>query len=223
MDIKYQKAIEAENNIYLKMKEELSVPKGISTGWQLFDKALDWLCDGTETVLDFGCGNGSLLFLCANRGTKKHYGIDLASEGISCANLRAKRMDKGEYCFDVGSIEKLHKRGDKSIDGIILSNILDNMYPKDVKILLSECNRILKENGKILIKLNPFITDEQVEEWNMKELQKDVYDDGFILWNRKTSEWIEDLSSIYKIVDEYEFFIPEAKQVNRIILLGKYQ
>lgn len=222
MDEKYQKAIEAENNVYLKMKEGLSIPKGKSTGWGKFDMALDWLCTGTESILDFGCGNGTLLFICANRGTKRHYGIDLAREGIACADLRAKMMDKGEYYFEVGSIEALHILEDKCVDAILLSNILDNMYPDDVKLLLSECNRILKDNGKILIKLNPFITDEQIKEWNMKELQKNVYDDGFILWNRKTSEWVEELSSIFKIVDEYEFLIPEAELVNRIILVEKY-
>lgn len=139
MDKKYQNAIEAENSIYLKMKDGLSIPKGITTGWKQFDKALDWLSTGTETILDFGCGNGSLLFLCANRGTKRHYGIDLACEGIACANIRSKMMYKGEYHFNVGSIELLHKFEDKSVDGIILSNILDNMYPDDVKVLLSEC------------------------------------------------------------------------------------
>lgn len=80
--------------------------------------------------------------------------------------------------------------------------------------------RILVNNGKILVKLNPFITDEQVKEWNMKVLDKNVYDDGFILWNRETNEWIEELSFIFKIEDAYDFFIPEAEQVNRIILLS---
>lgn len=48
--------------------------------------------------------------------------------------------------------------------------------------------RILVNNGKILVKLNPFITDEQVKEWNMKELDKNVYDDGlFYGIERQTS------------------------------------
>lgn len=219
MNRKYKKAIDAENNIYMKMRGNLSVPKTESTGWKLFDKAIDWLCYETENILDFGCGNGSLLFLCAMRGTKKHYGIDLASEGISCAKMRANMMDKGEYQFESGSTELIHELKDKSMDGIILSNIIDNMYPDDVKELLTECKRILKDKGRVLIKLNQFITKELIIEWNMKELDKDLYDDGFILWNRPTDEWRDELNSIFTINDEYEFLIPEAEQVNRIFLL----
>ncbi|WMJ90140.1 class I SAM-dependent methyltransferase [Anaerocolumna sp. MB42-C2] len=219
MNKKYEKAIDTENNIYMKTRGNLSVPKTESTGWKQFDKAIDWLCYGTENILDFGCGNGSLLFLCAIRGTKKHYGIDLASEGISCAKMRANMMEKGEYQFKNGSTELIRELKDKSMDGIILSNIIDNMYPDDVRELLTECKRILTDKGRVLVKLNPFITKEQIIEWNMKELDKDLYDDGFILWNRPTDEWRGELNSIFTINDEYEFLIPEAEQVNRIFLL----
>lgn len=151
MNDKYKKAIENENNIYKEMKKTVSVPKGCSTGMQEFDRALDWLCLGSETILDFGCGNGTMLFLCARRGVKRLYGIDLAEEGINCAELRKKMMDKGEYYFAVGSQELLQRIEDNKIDGIVLSNILDNMYPGDVTLLLAECARILKVHGKIIL------------------------------------------------------------------------
>ncbi len=220
MNKKYEKAIDAENKIYMKMRGTLSVPKTESTGWKQFDMAIDWLCYGTKNILDFGCGSGSLLFLCAIRGTKKHYGIDLASEAISCAKMRANMMDKGEYQFENGSIELIRELKDKSMDGIILSNIIDNMYPDDVRELLTECKRILTDQGRILVKLNPFITEEHIIECNMKKLGQDLYNDGFILWNRSTDEWRDELSSIFTINDEFEFLIPEAEQVNRIFLLS---
>ncbi len=221
MDKKYEKAIEAENKIYTNMKDIISIPQKKDTECDDLNKVLDWLCDGTETVLDFGCGSGTLLFMCANRGTKQHYGIDLASEGIAYANSRARLMTKGEYHFSVGSIEELYIIEDSCMDGIILSNIIDNMYPEDVHLLLKECKRILKDKGKMFIKLNPFISDEQIAEWNLKEIETGVYDDGFILWNRKTKEWIDDLSPFFEVVNEYEFFIPQVEQVNRIFLLIK--
>lgn len=220
MNSRYKKSMENEGKIYKEIKGDLSVPQGNSTGWEELDKALDWLCDGTSYVLDFGCGIGTMLFLCANRGTKKHIGIDLSVEGIECAEICSNMMNNGEYQFHVGSVEQLRSIEDKSVDAIILSNIIDNLYPEDARIVLLECSRILKTNGKILVKLNPYITPEQIWEWKMIELEKDVYDDGFILWNRNTEDWKNELNNHFRIVDYYEFYVPQAEQVNRVFLLS---
>lgn len=219
MNKRYEKSMKTENNIYKEMKDKLTVPSGVSTGWEKLDKALDWLCSGSESILDFGCGKGSMIFLCANRGTKNHVGIDLAAEGINCAKLRSDMMEKGEFEFYVGSLEQLQKLKDKSFDGIILSNIIDNMYPNDARAVLLECSRILKSNGKLLIKLNPYVTKEQVKEWKLNKLEEDVYDDGLILWNRATNEWEKELMEHFTIIENTEFYIPEAEQVNRLFLL----
>jgi len=219
MDERYVKSMEAENEIYKGISENVTVPKGRSTGWERFDQALDWLCKESENVLDFGCGSGSLLFLCANRGTKKHLGIDLAEEAVQYAKKRSECMQQGEYEFCTGSIEQLKRLADQSIDSVILSNILDNVYPDDARQVLSECSRILKPKGKLLVKLNPYVTEEQITEWNMKELEPEVYDDGFILWNRTTKDWIWELQKYFSIEDSYEFYIAEAEQVNRVFLL----
>lgn len=221
MDTKYEKSMKVENDIYKGMQDNLTVPKGISTGWKQLDKALDWLCDETESVLDFGCGNGSLLFFCANRGTKKHIGIDLSVEGIKCAEERSKMMNTGEYTFHTGSLDRLEKLKDESVDAIILSNIIDNMYPDDARNVLAECKRILAVKGKLFIKLNPYITSEQVKEWDLKKIEQDVYDDGLILWNRTTQAWESELSDQFEIIENYEFCITEADQKNRVFLLSK--
>lgn len=52
-------------------------------------------------------------------------------EGINFAKKRSELMKMGQYSFYVGSIDKLKEIEDESIDGIILSNIIDNMYPED--------------------------------------------------------------------------------------------
>jgi arsenite methyltransferase len=38
--------------------------KEASVGQNDLDKALDWLCYDSDSILDFGCGNGSMLFRC---------------------------------------------------------------------------------------------------------------------------------------------------------------
>ncbi|MFL0253320.1 hypothetical protein ACJDT4_23210 [Clostridium neuense] len=48
---------------------------------------------------------------------------------------------------------------------MVLSNIIDNLYPYDAEILMNEVERILKAKGKALVKLNPYITKEQIMEY----------------------------------------------------------
>lgn len=216
---RYEKSMKQENNFYNELKENISVPKSCLTGWNELDDALDWLCHGERVILDFGCGSGTLLFLCAYRGATKLIGIDLAEEGIAYAKQRSNLMTMGNYQFQVGSIEQLKRIETASIDGIILSNILDNIFPEDSRSLIRECQRILKSEGKLLIKLNPYLTEDQIKEWEMKELAKDLYDDGCILWNRTTEEWEDELKQSFVIERSLEFIIPEADMVNRLFLL----
>ena len=54
--------------------EQGSPPKQAATGNTEFDRALKWLCQDTSSLLDFGCGNGSCLLICALLGIRK--GID---------------------------------------------------------------------------------------------------------------------------------------------------
>jgi arsenite methyltransferase len=104
---------------------------------------------------------------------------------------------------------------------VILSNILDNLYPQDVYLVLQEVNRILKVNGKVLVKLNPFITEPQIEEWQFKIIADDLLDDGFILLNKTTNEWEEILTSYFSIHNYSEIVFPKQAQMNRLFLLLK--
>lgn len=221
MEEKYLKAITTENNIYRELQQEIQVPATTNTGWKELDEALDWLCMGAEKILDFGCGNGSMLFHCALRGTKEHLGIDLAEEGIRLARLRAEKMPAGNYRFLEGSSEALSGEPDSSVDSVILSNILDNLYPEDAETVLNEANRLLRPGGKLMVKLNPFLAEEQITEWGIRKIREDLLDDGLILWNRSTEAWQEYLKHWFSAESYAEMRIPEAEQVNRIFCLRK--
>ena len=39
------------------------------------------------------------------------------------------------------------------------------------------------------MKLNPFLTDDQINEWNIKIIENNFLDDGLYLWNQSTEEW----------------------------------
>lgn len=219
MSAKYEKSIKAWNKLFSNRNEK--VPTKANTGNETIDRGLNWLCEGSERILDFGCGDGTLLFICALFGTKFHIGIDLSEKAIEKANVRKAKSNQGEFDFIWGGIEEIKAIKDTSVDAVILSNILDNLYPEDVIVLLKEVKRILKVNGKVLVKLNPYITEAQIKEWQITIIAEDLLDDGFILHNKTTNEWEEILSRYFSISEFEEIIYPEQKQTNRLFLLEK--
>ncbi|GFZ33228.1 hypothetical protein CSC2_37540 [Clostridium zeae] len=89
-----------------------------------------------------------MLFLCAANGTKYDIGIDLSEKGIEVAENRVQQMTQGEFHFIQGGIDKLKKMDNLDVDAVILSNIIDNLYPDDAEVLISEVERFLKGSGK---------------------------------------------------------------------------
>lgn len=214
MDKKYEKCITQWNAVF--SKSNLSIPTNKASGNDVLDKGIKWLCHGTEKILDFGCGNGTMLFLCALNGTKHHIGIDLSEKGIASAEKRKSYIPKGEFTFLCGGIESLKNIDSETLDGIVLSNILDNLYPEDAKLLINEAHRLLKKNGKILVKLNPYITSDQIKEWNIKIIKDNLLDDGLILWNNTTEEWENFFNERFEINNYEDIYYPEHNQYNRI-------
>lgn len=80
---KYDKSIALWDDIF--SQEAPIFPKYRTSGNAAFDRGLQWLTEDAETVLDFGCGNGILLFLCSLYGTSAHTGIDLSPAAIRSA------------------------------------------------------------------------------------------------------------------------------------------
>ena len=213
----YEKVKKKWNEIFKKEEEIQLISK--ETGIREFDYALDWLSGGVESVLDFGCGNGILLYKIAARGVKKVIGIDISEEGVRIAN-RLKEVNSVEKSqFVVGGVESLAKLEDNCVEAIVLSNIIDNLSPNDCRRVLKECKRILKINGKVLVKLNPFITEEQIKEWNIKIIENNFLDDGLFLWNQTDEEWVETFKEYFAITDNFEIYYKEHDQTNRIYLL----
>jgi ubiquinone/menaquinone biosynthesis C-methylase UbiE len=219
MDNKYQHIAESWDAVF--QKEETKVPKTAATGNSEMDKGLDWLCGGVSSVLDFGCGSGSLLFHCALLGVEQLIGVDISQAAVDAALKSAGLMKHGQFTFISGGIEKLSAMKDASIDAVILSNIVDNLYPEDARILMSEVTRILKPAGRAFIKLNPYITEEQIVAWKIRRIEDNVLDDGLILWNNTTAQW-ETFLSAYLSKEEYlDVYFREQDQHNRLFLMTK--
>ncbi|OPJ58234.1 class I SAM-dependent methyltransferase [Clostridium oryzae] len=150
MNNKYDKCINEWNDIF--SKEVPNAPTKSTSGNEVFDKGIKWICTGTKKIIDFGCGNGTALFLCAINGTQYNIGIDLSEKGIESAKKRAEQMLKGEFHFVQGSIDILKNIDDSYVDAVILSNIIDNLYPDDTEVLINEVEHWCSENGKHCLK-----------------------------------------------------------------------
>ena len=199
-------------------KVEVKPVTSRSTGITGLDEAFDWLCDEAGSILDFGCGNGVSLHYCALRGTKKHLGIDISEEGIRMAE---NRPFDGDAAFDykAGGVETLSEVGSDSMDGVILMNIIDNLHPNDATTALKEISRILRPGGKVLVKLNPYLTEEQIKEYDIKTIEGNFLDDSLYLWNQTTEEWTAIFSKSFEIFKQYDVHYKEHDQYNRVFLL----
>lgn len=215
----YAKCIGFWNEVFA--REVPVFPKAAKTGIEEFDAGIAWLADGSESVVDFGCGNGTLLFICRNLGTKTHIGIDLSEQAIKSAVERSRAVQNENFSFINGGTEQLKRIADNSVDAAILSNILDNLYPDDAVSALDEIHRLLKSGGKLLVKLNPFLSEKQIKEWNIKTIEGNLLDDGLLLWNNTDAEWERLFKEKFSTVAKKEIYYKEAEQTNRMYLLLK--
>ncbi len=215
----YAKCIGFWNEVFA--REVPVFPKAAKTGIEEFDAGIAWLADGSESVVDFECGNGTLLFICRNLGTKTHIGIDLSEQAIKSAVERSRAVQNENFSFINGGTEQLKRIADNSVDAAILSNILDNLYPDDAVSALDEIHRLLKSGGKLLVKLNPFLSEKQIKEWNIKTIEGNLLDDGLLLWNNTDAEWERLFKEKFSTVAKKEIYYKEAEQINRMYLLLK--
>jgi ubiquinone/menaquinone biosynthesis C-methylase UbiE len=104
-----------------------------------------------ETVLDVGCGTGTLTLLAKTAGGYQSnvYGLDASPEMIDAARRKAVQQQQ-EVDFRIGVIESL-PFPDSTFD-VVLSSLMYHHLPGDLKRLgLEEIYRVLKPGGRLLI------------------------------------------------------------------------
>jgi demethylmenaquinone methyltransferase/2-methoxy-6-polyprenyl-1,4-benzoquinol methylase len=106
-----------------------------------------------ERVLEIGFGTGHILAELAHAvgPTGRVFGIDISDNML--AHARDLLSNKGlmdRVSLDCGDAEKL-PYSDGSIDGIFMCFILELFDTPDIPKVLSECKRVLRPGGRIVV------------------------------------------------------------------------
>jgi arsenite methyltransferase len=184
--------------------------------------ALRWLCDGSKSIIEFGCAAGRSLFRCLALGAEKVTGIDISPNAIYAANkivMSSGLQTRCEFlCGGIGSLLGISGK----FDAGILFNIVDNMSPVDGVMVLEQFRKILKPHGKLLMKLNDYISpDALTDEQGYRLVSGGFYKEksGLYFWNL-TDRSVKAMISEHYTQERYDRIkLDEFKQFNRLYYL----
>jgi ubiquinone/menaquinone biosynthesis C-methylase UbiE len=103
-----------------------------------------------STILDLGCGNGTLARHIVTRSSAQTelIGVDASLEFLAQAEKQSRSRQEQRIQWIVGSWNHI-LYPDKSFDRVILEYLPDS--PVEWKILLSELTRLVQQEGRVII------------------------------------------------------------------------
>jgi SAM-dependent methyltransferase len=96
-----------------------------------------------KTILDFGCGDGKLIYELKNKNIKLT-GIDISKKAISFAKLFSP-----EEKFIVENLSDF--KTEEKFDLVTSVETLEHIPPEQLKNIIKNLSRVLKENGYLII------------------------------------------------------------------------
>jgi ubiquinone/menaquinone biosynthesis C-methylase UbiE len=103
-----------------------------------------------STLLDVGCGLGLLACLLAKKNCQVH-GIDIEEDNLRVARRLSKILDIEKLCAFQKAESNTLPFNTSIFDYVVLSWTLHDIKLENREPLLSECIRVLKPNGKLLV------------------------------------------------------------------------
>lgn len=114
-------------------------------------KIARWISEeeNQKTILDLGCSNGIISKKFAKNN--EVYGLEIAENFVKMARKNGLKVQ-------LANLEEKFPFPDKKFDLLLANEIIEHIY--DTDFFLSECNRVLKDGGKMIISFpnirNPF-------------------------------------------------------------------
>jgi hypothetical protein len=177
----YLRCVEQWDEIY-SAEASGSAPKTPDSGNAAFDR---WstLAGGEQPERDSTLAAVTVRYssFCALLGTKKPYRHRSVQCGNRLRNQTAAGKCKQAHSTSSGRGRTAERTRNRYAGCGNPFEYLDNLYPEDAETLLRECARLLKPGGKALIKLNPYLTKQQIKDWEIKVIEGSLLDDGYCL------------------------------------------
>lgn len=110
-----------------------------------------------DRVLDFGCGRGEISFYANLLYGCESVGTDYSADAIAVCNEALEKIDsnkKNKTTFLLFDNNKLPFESN-SFDAIFFLDVWEHIYPEQIDELLAEFNRILKNDGRLIIHTCP--------------------------------------------------------------------
>lgn len=104
----------------------------------------------SERVLDLACGQGFFSNIFANLGAMVT-GVDISASLIEKAKKGKSQQKLRPIAYHVSESHRLGMIGDKTQDTIVVVLAFENI--KNIHETLTECSRVLKQNGRMVIVL----------------------------------------------------------------------
>ena len=185
-----------------------------------------FLTENCEKILDYGFGTGSFLIEMMTSDIKEGYGIELSEKGIEICQENSLKKNIKNLNLLLGGVEKIQDFSNDFFDSVIISNVLDNLILSDSKKLLEEAHRTLKINGKLYIKLNDYINDEELLKNTSifeKEIEEDFYleTSGLYFWNISDEKFENLIKDKFTVEDKFKIHFKKHDAYNRVWLLKK--
>ncbi|RLG20365.1 hypothetical protein DRN74_05680 [Candidatus Micrarchaeota archaeon] len=132
--------------------------------------------DSESTVLDIGCGLGILACILAKKGCRV-YGIDIDADSLSVAKRLSKMLRVEKLCIFQKVESNTLPFETSTFHYVILSWTLHDIKMENHELLLSECIRVLKPEGRLLIldpesQLNFLQVQETLSKHSAKRIQQ---------------------------------------------------
>jgi len=191
------------------------------------ESALRWVSKGAHSVVDFGCGSGRALLRSLVLGADGGVGIDISDSAISLAEkvARASKLE-GRAMFRRGDIALLSSLATGSFDSGILFNIVDSLFPEDAITVLNEYRRVVRPDGKILLKLNGFVEPAVLEgEYGAVQLTGRLYREktGLYFWDLDDGEARALLTRLFTLEESSLARLGESGASNHVYYLRRRQ